>query len=776
MRTSNILRGAGVAIVLAAAVLAGCSGGGHSTATPSTPSNNTSGNSGSGSALTGQTANVPSFTVNIGGPNTQEAHRNGQTIPAANAKSLVVRYSGDSNPTAAPTNPFSVSPSFQIATINGANFVNLTTPNPPGNCTTVGSGTTATLQCTITGLQVPVGTFDMYILVYDQVGGVGNLIYGSVLPITASTSGTLVNANTNAAPSFSLGGNNSAPGVTIALGNGPNPSVATAAATVAPAAAALATTTPYATYGPYSLLANDTNGIAITGTLAPVSVSINDTTSSVCLSYAAGTSASPAPTPTPCAYASAGATPAAVTVVNTNDVVYVQYNNRPVTQATSAPWKITAAIVSPAPSATAATTSIPVKFAPAAFATALSSSLTNGGAEAVIGSTLYVATAVGATAPPSEIQSYTLTNGKLALASTQLPTSLTTSVNALQKGTGVSWPAPTAAPTTAASLQGTVTQMAVGPDGNLWFAETIGTGATASMAVGVYAVNRAVTGVVAQGGVAESTAIGAISAGLQPGGGITTAGITSSAYPTGMTSMGGFIWITDSAGDIIRVNPGVFGGSIGDDTSATGTMIALYAGGQAQAVVTGTPGIGIGLNKDITGPTVIGGLTSNSASTGLVEVFNTSTLTQITPVSAPTSTPGGSFLLGNGTTSDIKAQSTNFTTPTSGIILASDGNFWAGGGSSFQNSNLSTTSTGSSKGAGASSITQGGLDSFLFGVLTTSGGVAYTNTSGSIAGTITGTGNCAVAAAVSFGQGLAILNNYLIYGNSGTNSFCIIVP
>lgn len=774
MRTSNILRGAGVAIVLAAAVLAGCSGGGHSTATPSTPSNNTSGNSGSGSALTGQTANVPSFTVNIGGPNTQEAHRNGQTIPAANAKSLVVRYSGDSNPTAAPTNPFSVSPSFQIATINGANFVNLTTPNPPGNCTTVGSGTTATLQCTITGLQVPVGTFDMYILVYDQVGGVGNLIYGSVLPITASTSGTLVNANTNAAPSFSLGGNNSAPGVTIALGNGPNPSVATAAATVAPAAAALATTTPYATYGPYSLLANDTNGIAITGTLSPVSVSINDTTSSICLSYAAGTSASPAPTPTPCAYASAGATPAAVTVVNTNDVVYVQYNNRPVTQATSAPWKITAAIVSPAPSATAATTSIPVKFAPAAFSTALASTTANEGAEAVIGSTLYVATTATATSPPTEIESFTLTNGKLALSSTQLPTTLTTGVNALQKGTGQAWPAPTATPTSAASLQGIVQGMTVGPDGNLWFVEQVYS--TPGIAVGVYAVNRAVTGVVAQNGVAESTLIPAISSGLQPGGGITAAGITSAAYPTGITSMGGFVWVTDSAGDIIRVNPGVFGGSIGDDSSASGTMIAL---GSNPTLVTGTPGVGKGLASDITVGTVVGGLTSNSASTGLLEVFNTSTLTQITPVSAPTSTPGGSFLTGTAST-DVKAQSTAFTAPTSGILLGSDGNFWAASTTAtvgFQNSNLGATATVSSKGANGNSIVQGGLDSFLFAALTT-GGVAFTNTSGSISGTITGSNACGSSDAVAAftGQGLAILNNYLIYGQASSTNFCIVVP
>lgn len=776
MRTSNILRGAGVAIVLAAAVLAGCSGGGHSTATPSTPSNITSGNSGSGSALTGQTANVPSFTVNIGGPNTQEAHRNGQTIPAANAKSLVVRYSGDSNPTAAPTNPFSVSPSFQIATINGANFVNLTTPNPPGNCTTVGSGTTATLQCTITGLQVPVGTFDMYILVYDQVGGVGNLIYGSVLPITASTSGTLVNANTNAAPSFSLGGNNSAPGVTIALGNGPNPSVATAAATVAPAAAVLATTTPYATYGPYSLLANDTNGIAITGTLAPVSVSINDTTSSICLSYAAGTSASPAPTPTPCAYASAGATPAAVTVVNTNDVVYVQYNNRPVTQATSAPWKITAAIVSPAPSATAATTSIPVKFTAGAFAApTFSTAQNNAGAEAVIGSTLYVATQASATSPPSEIESFTLTNGKLALASTQLPTSLTTGVNALQKGTGQAWPAPTATPTSASNLLGAVAAMTVGPDGNLWFAENVTS--TAGVAIGVYAVNRAVTGVVAQGGVAESTNITVVSSGLQPGGGITAAGVTAGGAGaiSGMTSMGGFVWVTDASGDIIRVNPGVFGGSVGDDSSATGTMIALGGG---PTLVTGTPGIGKGLGStgdNITVGNMVPGLTANSASTAIVQVFNGSTLTQITPVSAPTSTPGGSFLTGTAST-DIKAQSVAFTTPTSGVILASDGNFWQGGTSNFQYSNLTTTATGSAQGATGNSITQGGLDSFIFAVLT-GGKVAYTNTSGSISGQISGAGACATGSITApSGTNLAVLNNYLVYSVTGTTTFCVVVP
>lgn len=732
MRKLN-LRWLAVATIVAGAALAGCSGGGSRTsAVPSTP------------ALQSNKTVTTSVTVTIGGAGTQVAKRGTQSIPASNSKAIIIKYLGDSTPTNAPTNPFSPPSTAAVATIGSTPYMNINT-GTGGNCTTVGSS----LQCTITGLILPVGTMDLYVLDYDTAQSsstiTGNLIYGAVQPVTVSTSATIVNANTQSAPTFSLSGNNGVSGATVAL------SITSLAIT--PNAAALATASPFVVSTPITITAKDASGNSISGALTPVTVSLSDTTGALCLAYvsAATLSASPSATPTPCSVASSGSTPASITVSNTSDQFYVYYNNRPVSLATAAPFTLT--VSNPAPSGTPS--SLPITFTGAGFATAVSAGLP--GAVLNYNGTVYVAEGtVGGTllSPAAAIVPFTLTNGKLSASSSTLPSTVTTGYGNAASST-----------TSASTLSATPVGMTIGSDGNIWFVEENSTalGSVSGVYVGVYAISSsgASNGLIGTGKVAETVNI----AGM-----LGLGNSSNKPFITGITSQGGYIWITDSDGDVVRVTPSSINGTFRNDTSGTG-IVAIDAN-ESSSTGGGAFSGGTGQGLVGTAASPLPGLTTSGTSS-LVWLSATGGFDKVSPSSSATSASGGSFF----STTQTSNFNNNPTTPIGigGIALDSTGtgNYWSTSSTVFIYSNLSSSSTITPAQTPVGGIAQETLDNDMF---TWSSGalVDYTNLTGTISKSF---GTAASGAGPGpTGTSLVGFSNYLVGAIPGGTSLYVIVP
>lgn len=705
--------------VLAGALLAGCSGS-RTSAIPSS------------AALQSNKTVTASLTISIGGAGTQVAKRGTQSIPATSSKSLIIKYLGDPSPTNAPTNPFNPPSTAATVTIGSTPYMNINT-GTGGNCTTVGSS----LQCTITGLILPVGTIDLYVLDYDTAQTsstpTGNLIYAAVLPVTVSASATIVNANTLAAPTITLSGNDAATGASVAF--------SLTSLGISPVGAAIATASPFAYSSPVGITAKDANGNTITGTLSPVTVSLNDTTGSVCLAYvsAATLSASPSATPTPCTAASVGSTPASVTISNTADQVYVQYNNRPVTLATAAPFALT--LANPAPSGTPS--SIPITFTGNAFATAAPNAVT--GAVLNYNGTVYIAEGSGL-APSAAIVPFTLTNGKLTASSATLP-----STAKIGYGGG-------ATPTTSSTLSGQVVGMTIGPDGNIWFVEQNGT----SVYVGVYAVAASASnGLISQGTVAETSNIGTL---------LTSGNDTV----TGITTQNGYVWITDTASDVVRVNPASLNGTFANDTTGTG-IVAIEAG----ALSSSGAGTGVGLSGV---PSPAPGLAASGTSNIVWPAASPSArnFIKVIPLPSPTATAGGSFF--TGTSNDFSTSGLTSPVSKGGILLDSTGtgNYWTAAGISllFGNGTFGAAiSIPSNDGVGG--IAQESLDNAMFTWLSSAAGnlVQYSTVTGTYKGTFgPATGSTGPGPT---GTSLVGVGNYLIGtvpGATTSPAIYVIVP
>lgn len=161
-------------LLSASVTLVSCSGGGGG-ATRALPATNP--------AAATLTVAIPN------GGQVPAALRKTRTIGSGSA-SIVVRYVGGNNPSFAPSTPFDFPSNAVVAS---GTPVNLTTGSG-GNCTSSGGN----LTCTLSGIVLPVGSLDLYILDYDGQNGTGNLIYGSVTPVQFNANGTFtVESTTN---------------------------------------------------------------------------------------------------------------------------------------------------------------------------------------------------------------------------------------------------------------------------------------------------------------------------------------------------------------------------------------------------------------------------------------------------------------------------------------------------------------------------------------------------------------------------------------------------